>query len=306
MALLFVRLPNYIGDAIMALPALELLDSKGFELHLFGKPWGNELFSVYGWPCTTLPKKLKEQVLLLKSMRANRLTQGLVFTNSFSSALAFWRAGLRTTGFSKEWRSLFLTKALPLNTQQHQAEQYLQLARALTGSSVVLPPLIAWPISSQDQQVAKELLQAHNIKTPFVLVCPFAGGNFQGKEKVWPLFGAFVNTLIENNFCVVCCPGPAEVQAAYALHPELQVLPEVSLRGYMAIASQAKIVVSNDSGSAHLAAAAQAHVISILRWPEQLSTVRPLTPHSTIVMVPNAWPSIEQVFSVMQAQLSKE
>ena len=306
MALLFVRLPNYIGDAIMALPALELLASKGFELHLFGKPWIHELFSVYGWPCTTLPKTLKEQVRLLKSMRGRRLTQGLVFTNSFSSALAFWWAGLRTTGFAKELRNIFLNRALPLNTQQHQAEQYLQLARALAGSSADLPSLIAWPISSQDQQAAKKLLQAHSITTPFVLVCPFAGGNFQGKEKVWPLFGAFVKTLIEHDFCVVCCPGPAEVQAAYALHPKLKVLPEVSLRGYMAIASQAKIVVSNDSGSAHLAAAAQAHVISILRWPEQLSTVRPVTPHSTVVMVADAWPSVEQVFLQLKAQLDRE
>ena len=303
MPLLFVRLPNYIGDAVMALPALQLLQAEGFDVHLLGKPWINDLFGVYDWPRTILPKTVREQVALLKSLRGSRLAQGLVFTNSFSSALAFWRAGLSTAGFAKELRSPFLTKALPLNSHQHQAEQYLHLARSLTGSSASLPQQIHWPIFTEDQQAAKKLLQSQGISMPFILVCPFAGGNFQGKEKVWPLFAAFISVLIEQGYRVVCCPGPAEVQAASGLHNKLLVLQGVSLRGSMAIAKQAKIVVSNDSGSAHLAAAAGAHVVSVLRWPEQLSTVRPVTPHSTTVMVENAWPSVEQVFAAMQAHM---
>lgn len=44
MATLFVRLPNHVGDAVMTMPALNLLEAAGFKLYLIGKPFVGELF----------------------------------------------------------------------------------------------------------------------------------------------------------------------------------------------------------------------------------------------------------------------
>ena len=46
---LIVRLPNHLGDACMALPALDLLADRGFALTLAGRPWAKDLFSAYPW-----------------------------------------------------------------------------------------------------------------------------------------------------------------------------------------------------------------------------------------------------------------
>ena len=42
---LLVRLPNHLGDACMALPALDLLAARGHSLTLAGRPWAAELFA---------------------------------------------------------------------------------------------------------------------------------------------------------------------------------------------------------------------------------------------------------------------
>ena len=44
MATLFVRLPNHVGDAVMTMPALNLLEAAGFKLYLIGKPFVGEVF----------------------------------------------------------------------------------------------------------------------------------------------------------------------------------------------------------------------------------------------------------------------
>ena len=45
---LIIRLPNWVGDVIMALPALQSLQQSGIELLLFGKPWANDLLAATG------------------------------------------------------------------------------------------------------------------------------------------------------------------------------------------------------------------------------------------------------------------
>ena len=50
-----VRLPNWVGDACMALPALRELDARGAVLSLAARGWATDLLAGHGWPVLALP-----------------------------------------------------------------------------------------------------------------------------------------------------------------------------------------------------------------------------------------------------------
>jgi heptosyltransferase II len=299
----FIRLPNYIGDAVMALPAIEHLQQAGFAPHLLGKGWIDDLFSPFDWPRTVLPKAIADQAKLLRSLRNDAPAGGMLLTNSLSSAFAFWRAGIAATGYAKEMRSVLLKRAVPLDDSLHQAQQYLTLAVVMTGRPARLPPHIDWPVAPDQLQAADDLLAGHGVSAPFVIVCPFAGGNFRGREKIWPAFPAFITALLDSGVSAVCCPGPAEAAVAHALDSRLRVIEDTTLSRFIAIAARSQAVVSNDSGPAHLAAAGGAYVISVMRWQDQIDTVRPLARSGRVLFTPDAWPTVDDALRAVRQRV---
>jgi heptosyltransferase-2 len=100
---LIVRLRNYVGDVILSLPALELLQLNGYTLHLVGKPWVGELLAAYGWTVHPRAGPLLYRVRQLRMLRQNlsfldpdfaARENMLVFPNAFSGALVN-RTGFR-------------------------------------------------------------------------------------------------------------------------------------------------------------------------------------------------------------------
>ena len=55
---LIVRLRNWIGDVVLALPALEHLSQQGYDLVLVGKPWARDLLSGTPWQVHAMPRPL--------------------------------------------------------------------------------------------------------------------------------------------------------------------------------------------------------------------------------------------------------
>ena len=83
---LYIRMPNWIGDCIMALPTLFSLSDCDYQLILLGKPWLGKLFANF-WPC-----------LNIKNVKANQVIHDapcILLTNSFSSAKAIKQLGLK-------------------------------------------------------------------------------------------------------------------------------------------------------------------------------------------------------------------
>ncbi len=90
-----VRLPNWVGDVCMALPALAALHAHGLDLHCFGKAWAGDLLAGLPYQVQRLPKGLFAAAAALRAVGAQR---ALSLTNSFGSALQLRLAGLRTVG----------------------------------------------------------------------------------------------------------------------------------------------------------------------------------------------------------------
>ena len=65
---LIVRLRNWVGDVILAVPMLQRLADAGFDLQLLGKGWASDLLAGHGWPVHTLPGTMRDRVQLLRRL----------------------------------------------------------------------------------------------------------------------------------------------------------------------------------------------------------------------------------------------
>ena len=66
---LVVRIRNWVGDVILGLPGLQMIESQGYELHLVARgKWAPSLLAGYGWPVHVLPRHFGERVRLLRRL----------------------------------------------------------------------------------------------------------------------------------------------------------------------------------------------------------------------------------------------
>ncbi len=267
---MLVRTPNWLGDALMATPVYYNLSRLG-TVYLFGHKNFINLFSHF--PNTvTIPFDpsdfFKNIKILRKIIKREKITQGLLLTNSFSSALLYFLARVKERiGYRGDLRDLFLTKAIdkPKKTI-HQVDFYLYLLEAL-GITIVSRDLY-FPVNESLLARAKRILMEFKVDEgrPYVV---FAPGAAYGPAKKWPLeyFKEVAKELSFQGIPVLVVGGKAEfsdgefitsdVKLAYNLCGKTSVedLPGVFLG--------AQALVSNDSGLMHLGAALKIPQIAI-------------------------------------------
>lgn len=138
---------------------------------------------------------------------------------------------------------------------------------------------------------------------PFAVLIPFATGTLEGNSKAWPGFPALSRRLAER-LPVVVVPGPgAETQQAHRDYPEALSLDDVPLDVYAALLARARLVVANDTGPAHIAAAVGAPLISVL-GPSDITRYRALGPQVRLVQE-KPWPDEETVWQAVTETLRK-
>lgn len=306
---LIVRLRNWVGDVVLSLPALELLERQGYDLLLIGKPWAASLLSGKDWTVHPLPPKLGARIAQLKALAQmgrirdpnfDQHPNALVFPFSFSSALDTRLAGLRAMGYHYEARGWLLHRALPLAHGGHEIERYWQLACAFLGQNHPLPTTIHLPVTEAATAAARQRLRLAagmddaTTPGPYWVLCPFAGGLLANKSRHWPDFPALAQVLRQRGLTLVLCPGPNEFAQALRDFPGLTVLPDVDLATYAALIAGAERMISNDTGPGHMAAAVGTPLISIL-GPTPPQQWRAWGPNVTVVRQPPEWPSLSQV-----------
>jgi heptosyltransferase-2 len=314
---LIVRLRNWVGDVILGVPALQLLASHGYQLQLVGKGWAPALLAGQSWPVHVRPQTWRERVAQLRDLRraAQALDRGfdarenaLVLPTSFSGALEMRLAGLRAVGYAQEARGFLLARSEPITYGGHALISYWELACRLLRIEQPAPPSIGLRIAMPDIEQADTLLRQHGIEPGFVVICPFAGGTFEKLDKTWPHFPAFARALRASGRRVVACPGSGEEAMLREHFPGVISLESVKLGAYGALLQRAALLVSNDTGPGHLAAAVGGHVISVLgpTKPEQWA---PWGPTVTIVQRPQppdaiVWPDVDDVMQHVRKALA--
>lgn len=307
---LVVRLRNWVGDVILGVPALRLLREHGYALELVGKGWAPALLAGEGWPVHVRPSGLRERVAQLRGLRRsavaadpgfNQRRNALVLPTSFSGALEMRLAGLRAVGYAQEARGWLLARAEPITYGGHALTSYWELACRFLGIEVASPPArIALVTRPEDQSSADALLAERAVKPGFIVICPFAGGQFEKQDKTWPAFSEFTRELLAHGYSVVACPGPGEEPIVTTQHAGVHMLPGVRLGVYGGLLRRAALVVSNDTGPAHLAAAVDTPVLSVLgpTRPEQWA---PWGPQVRTVRRWPEWPRVDEVLAQVRA-----
>ena len=310
---LIVRLRNWVGDVTLCVPLLQRLADAGYELTLLGKAWACELLAGQGWPVQVLPKTATDRVHLLRRLRAAARQRDLGFEgrlnalclpDSFSSALEFRLAGLRALGHAWEGRGLLLGRAVPRPRGLHELQVYWQLGDALLGQAAPLPDRIALLPTAAQMAQAAALRSAHGIEAACVLICPFAGGTWNQADKTWPAFAEFVSAALPAmGRSVVICPGPGEEERVARAHfASAHLLPGVDLGVYAAMLKGAALMVSNDTGPGHMAAAVGTPLVSVM-GPSDPSLWHPWGPNVQVLGGHGRWPDMDSVVQVTERLL---
>ena len=303
---LIVRTCNWVGEAILSVPALQLLESHGFSPRLIGKRWTADLLSGYAWPVVAQPAARSERLAQWRQLRQqanaedinfDRRLNTLLLTNSFSSAMEARLSGLRALGYQRDGRSLLLAKGEKMAGKGHALLGYWHLACSFLGIDTAPPTAINWRIAAATQLAADARIERHGLAGGFVLICPFAATSFEKQDKTWPGFKTFASSMLAAGHRLVVCPGPGEGSTLSSEFPGVTALFGVGLGEYAGLLRRATLVVSNDTGPAHLAAAVGVPLISVLgpTKPEQWG---PWGPAVTVLRQWPSWPSVEEVVAL--------
>jgi len=302
---LIVRLRNFVGDTVLSVPALRLLESHGYRLELVGKGWARGLLEAEGWTVHVRPNGLRERIAQLRELRRrfraedpgfDRRSNTLLFPYAFSAALDARLAGLRAEGHAGDGRTWLLRRGLPRRGGRHTLVEYWELACDFLSVQAEPPTDIGMKVSEAQRDAARALLAEHRVEAGYVLICPFANGRVEFLDRSWPAFPDFVRRAHAQGRQVVIVPGPTEVEGAKQLYPDAIRLEGVGLGTYNALLQLAGVVVANDTGPAHMAAGVGARLLSIwgpvdpTRWAPWGATVN-------LLRRPPGWVGVEEVNS---------
>lgn len=287
---IIVKMPNWLGDAVMATPILEdlrthfpqakltaLCQSNVVPL-LTGNPFLNELVG-YKKPSGWIHRAEHHDVI--RPLQMGEYDLGLLLTNSFSTAWWFWRGRVKERiGFATNLRSCLLTSALvlPKNLErQHLITTYKLLLQPLgIPLSNTTPKLF---LSAEDRAFASKFLSNCQISKEHVLIGINPGAAY-GSAKCWPpeKFKEVALKLLENprNHLLffgdqsgaplvqeICQNMPARV---------INLAGKTSLRELMALIGACSVFLTNDSGPMHIASALKIPLVAIFGSTNEVKT----------------------------------
>ncbi|MED5618591.1 glycosyltransferase family 9 protein [Ideonella sp. BN130291] len=312
---LIVRVRNWVGDVVLGLPALRLLEQHGYSLHIVARgKWAPALLAGYPWPVHVQPKGLMERAAQLRSIRDECVRQdpgfrrrenAFVLPQSFSSALEMRLAGLKAVGYGQEGRSFLLARSEKVTYGGSALVSYWELACKFLRVEGAPPAHIDMQLAPAKVAQARELLAQHAVPPGYIVICPFAAGLATERklEKKWPGFPDFVRQAArEFGRRLVVYPGPGEHELARSLYPDALMLEGSDLAVYGALLRDAALVVANDTGPGHMAGALGVTVLSVL-GPTVAHQWAPYGPRVHVVQHPQppdgatVWPSVDEVMA---------
>lgn len=281
-----VVLPNHLGDVVMATPALRALRRGRPEARisavvrrtlapvLRGSPWIDEFVAHDIYAASGTLGRFRARLAVARELRASEIV--VVLPNSFASAiLAFATRAKRRVGYARRGRGFLLTDAVPAPRVSGRfvptamERYYLDLVRHLgcpdTGTHV---ELFVEPDAERDCDA--RFLEA-GISRSSKLVCLAPGAGF-GPSKLWPLdyVAEVAHALRADGAQVALVHGPGEEPLAAAIveraGPGIITLggERMTLSLLKSVLSRAQLLICNDAGARHVAAAFEVPTIVLM------------------------------------------
>ena len=298
-----VRGTNWVGDAAMTVSALRELRRGLPDAHitLVSRPGAADIFIDADFIDEVLVyerKGLGSTWSQASEWRRRRFDLALLFQNAFeAAAIAFLARVRQRIGYAADRRGKLLTHAVPLpawKDERHEIFYYLnlvaELERFLCGTSAIesTEPQFALSVSSDRQHRAKEFLREHGLRigTPVVLLCP---GSINSRAKRWPAerYAAVADHFAEAGASVALIGSLAEMEVSNEVSRLTRSTPvmltgQTSVAEATAVISVANILITNDTGPAHIGSALGTPTLVIF-GPTNPLTTRPFATNAEII-----------------------
>ena len=291
---LVILAPNWLGDAVMALPAIAdvrravpsasiTVAARGSIAPLFAlAPDVDETLTLGGAEAETLA--------------AGRFDTALLLPNSTRAALVARRAGIpERWGYRTGWRGALLTRAIPAPRGVHQIEYYQHLVRALAFPSGPSEPRVTVTQRARDAGRTLLMESGWNGLTPLVALAP---GAAYGGAKRWPpaYFAELADGLAADGVQCVIVGAAADAGTAHdversakASRPIVSLIGRTDLPTLAGVFDNCRALVTNDSGAMHLAAAVGIAVTAMFGPTNEQAT----SPHAADLRPRPAPPSLQ-------------
>lgn len=286
---IIVRMPNWIGDLVMATPVLFALKKRYPKAKLtvmVKNPLGDLLLKdphideLFRFDKASGFARRNERRDIVEKLAQGKYDLGVLLTNSFSSAWWFARGGIaRRVGFATDMRSLLLTDPVPLPKEiesQHEIKTYGEILRPLKIQVEQEPKLF---LSQEEIDQAKKALAEFGVPLdqPIIGINP---GAAYGSAKCWlpERFREVTLQMLEKTDATILFFGD---RAGSDLVKEIcQGLPKrvinfagvTTLRELMAFIELTTVLLTNDSGPMHMACALGTKVVALFGSTEDKLT----------------------------------
>ncbi len=273
---IFVRLPNWLGDLLMARPMLHALRGRlpAARMVAVAPTALLELLAADGavdeWLGWDRAPESRRRVV--RELRAFKPELALLLPPSFSSAWLGWQSQAPVrVGYAHEGRSPLLSRALPRRDrgEQHLADEYVALAREACDATDVMSGL-APPLRLDDAIRAAGRRVAANAQLDPQGFGVLAPGASYGPAKRWPperfveigrriaAMGLRVVTCGTREEAAICEEVACDIGEAALSLAGNTTLPELA-----GLCAEARLAVCNDSGLAHLCAALGVRTVAV-------------------------------------------
>jgi len=303
-----VRGTNWVGDAVMSVPALREIRRVFCRSHitLVVKPWVRDVYSSVDFVDEVLPfdtagahRGAIGRLRIARELRNRQFDLAILLQNAFDAALIAWLSGIpRRLGYARDGRSLLLThrcRVDPEVRRRHQVYYYLDL---LSGCGLLPPrlwhqeeyvPSIAIGVDPHHREAARVLLGESGKAETEELIGLNPGAAY-GPAKRWltERYAAVADHFASKyGFRVAIFGAAGEVRIAEEIAGLMKSRPLIlagrtTLGQLMALIKECRLLITNDSGPMHLAAALQVAQVAIFGSTSETAT-GPLDPRSRVV-----------------------
>jgi lipopolysaccharide heptosyltransferase II len=301
---LLVRATNWVGDAILSIPALAAIRARwpGAEISVLARPWVADLYRGQGLVDRLIAFDHRGRhrgpfgvERLARELRDQRFDSAVLFQNAFEAAWIAWRARIpERIGYARDARGPLLTKSIavprPGEIPAHESNYYLELLRR-AGWIDALPEIqpVRIRIAPEAMDRAEKLLRDAGCP-PGALRVAFGAGAAYGTAKCWPAnrYADLARTLVSEYGARVLLFGAAS-EAGVAAEVEqgagegvINLIGRSAIGDLPALLVGCQLFIGNDSGAMHVAAGVGLPVVAIF-GPTDPHGTRPLTPQLSIV-----------------------
>ena len=317
-AKILVRAPNWIGDAVMCLPALRELRRvlPEAELVLVARPWVLDVFPTAELRCRTIAYDTRGRQAGLGGrwrfatlLRKEKFSAAILFQNALDAAVLATLSGIPIrAGYARQGRGPLLTHAAavprPGEIPPHEANYYLELLRRL-GLISHLPEVeqILLPMPESARAAARAQLEKlfseqvsssaarpmANSANGKLLVGIGAGASF-GTAKRWPA-DRFAELALRLNrelgAASIFFGSREERPLVESLLPKagdasISLAGKTSLEEFIRLVPGCDLYVTNDTGTMHVASALGVPTLAIFGPTDERGT-RPLGPRAQVI-----------------------